>query len=89
MKILASTALACALAFGTLFPAQGAEPVDINTATAAALADAISGVGLKRAEAIVRYREMNGPFVDVEGLLAVQGIGPKTLDRSRDRLTVR
>ena len=56
MKILLNTALACALALSALAPVHAAEPVDINTADAVALADAMPGVGLKRAKAIVEYR---------------------------------
>ena len=50
--------------------------VSINQATAEQLAAALSGVGLKKAEGIVRYREQNGPFTQVEQLQEVPGIGP-------------
>ena len=63
-------------------------PVDINTATPEALAEAITGVGIVKARAIVDWRERNGPFAAVDDLLQVQGIGERTLERSRERLTV-
>tara|TARA_A100001037_G_scaffold292183_1_gene307145 strand:- start:1673 stop:1954 length:282 start_codon:yes stop_codon:yes gene_type:complete len=63
-----------------------AEPLDINTATAEELAHAISGVGLKRAQAIVAYRAENGPFRSVEDLSKVRGIGDATVTQSRARL---
>ena len=63
------------------------EPVDINTASPEALAAAIGGVGLTKARAIVAYRESHGPFVTVEDLVQVQGIGPAILEGSRDGLT--
>ncbi|CAK0744644.1 competence protein ComEA [Gammaproteobacteria bacterium] len=63
-------------------------PVDINTADAAALANAIVGVGPKKAEAIVTYRQQNGPFTTVDDLMKVKGIGQKTLDNNRANLTV-
>ena len=58
MRIFRNLALISALSLsGGVFAAQ---PVDINRADAQALADAIKGVGLKRAEAIVIYREKMG-----------------------------
>ncbi len=81
--------LVCALALGAAALVQAGEPVDINTAGAEALARAISGVGLKKARAIVAYREQHGPFTSVEELAKVRGIGARTVERSRANLTVR
>ena len=64
-------------------------PVDINSADAAALATAIKGVGLKKAEAIVAYRDQHGPFKSVDELTLVRGIGEKTVESSRDNLTIK
>lgn len=60
--------------------------VSINQATAEQLAAALSGVGLKKAEGIVRYRERNGPFTQVEQLQEVPGIGPALFEKNRTRL---
>ncbi|MCF1613254.1 helix-hairpin-helix domain-containing protein [Serratia marcescens] len=60
--------------------------VSINQATAEQLAAALSGVGLKKAEGIVRYREQNGPFTQVEQLQEVPGIGPALFEKNRTRL---
>ncbi|EAR08689.1 helix-hairpin-helix domain-containing protein [Reinekea blandensis] len=57
--------------------------VDINGDDAEKLADLMNGVGLKKAEAIVSYREENGAFTAVEDLLMVPGIGPATLEKNR------
>jgi competence protein ComEA len=65
-----------------------AGPVDINTADVGTIASAISGVGEKKAAAIVRYREANGPFMSVDELANVKGIGMRTVDRNREQLTV-
>ena len=65
-----------------------APPVNINTAGPETLAEAINGVGLKRAEEIVREREKNGPYKSVDELSRVQGIGERIIERSRQRLTV-
>ena len=70
------------------FAGDPTDPVDINTASAETLAAAIHGVGLKRAQAIVQYREQHGAFSTVDQLAEVSGIGAKTVERNRDRLTV-
>ncbi len=84
---LKTLALASAMALATA--ALAAPPVDINSASAQALAEVINGVGLKRAEAIVEYREKNGGFRSVDDLTQVQGIGERIVEKSRDKLTVK
>lgn len=63
------------------------EPVDINTADAQSMAQAIQGVGQAKAEAIVAYRNKNGHFSSIEELARVKGIGLKTVNKNRSRLT--
>lgn len=63
-------------------------PVDINTATAEQLAEAMTGVGQAKAEAIVAYRESHGAFTHIDELVNVRGIGLATVDRNRDRIQV-
>src|SRR3954454_19048971 len=60
-----------------------AEPVNINTADASALAKALNGVGPAKAKAIVSYREKNGPFKSVDQLTMVDGISQKLIDKNR------
>lgn len=72
------------LALPTLATAQ----VDINSADAKTLAESLSGVGLVRAEAIVAYRNANGPFRDIEDLAKVKGIGKKTLETNRSAIVI-
>ncbi|CAI1006151.1 ComEA family DNA-binding protein [Serratia fonticola] len=67
-------------------PSEGEAKVSINQADAEALATVLNGVGLKKAEAIVRYREQNGPFSEIDQLQEVPGIGPSLVERNRDRL---
>ena len=69
--------------------AAAAEPVDINSADAKTLATTINGVGLKRAQAIIEHRNMHGPFDSVEALREVPGIGMKTVNDNKSKLTVR
>ena len=79
--------------FALLFAASGVSfavgtAVDINTADAKTLAAAMKGVGPDKAEAIIAYRDIHGPFKTVDELAKVKGIGEKTVDRNRDALTV-
>lgn len=62
--------------------------IDINTADATQL-DAVKGIGPAIAQKIIDYRATKGPFKNVDGLLAVPGIGAKTLGKMRDQLVVR
>ena len=64
-----------------------AEKVNINAATADQLT-ALPGIGPSYAQRIVEYREKNGPFKKVEDLLNVTGIGEKTFEKIKDRITV-
>jgi competence protein ComEA len=61
--------------------------VDINSATLADL-DALPGVGPSTAQAIIDYRIANGPYVSVDDLLNVRGIGPSKLAAMRARVRV-
>ena len=62
--------------------------VDLNKADAATLQRDLSGIGEAKANAIVAYRESNGPFSSLDELLEVQGIGKALLDKNRERLEV-
>jgi competence protein ComEA len=53
-------------------------PVSLSTATAEQL-DALPGVGPVTAQKIVAYRAQHGPFMSVEGLDAISGIGPSRI----------
>ncbi|OOH90815.1 transporter [Pasteurellaceae bacterium 15-036681] len=62
--------------------------VNINSATAAELQSKLTGIGAKKAEAIVEYREKHGKFVNIEQLTEISGIGKATLDKNRDRIVL-
>lgn len=61
--------------------------VNINLADAAAL-ETLPRVGPALAARIIEWRDANGRFSSVDDLLAVTGIGEKTLDGMRDLVTV-
>ena len=70
--------------------AQDDEPgrsVNINTATQSEL-EALPGIGPARSRAIIAFREQNGPFVAVEEITAVSGIGQGILDNLQGLVTV-
>lgn len=61
--------------------------IDINKASAEELA-ALDGIGKSYAERIVQYRQANGPFQKPEDIVKVQGVGPATYEKNKDRITV-
>jgi competence protein ComEA len=62
-------------------------PLDINSADAATLAEVMVGIGPAKAQAIVEFREQNGPFSSIDDLGLIKGIGEATIDKNRERLT--
>ena len=86
MKLLNTFILALALLLPLAAPA--ASPVNINTADKETLITAISGVGEKKAEAIIEYREQHGPFKSVDEITKIKGIGQGILDKNRENLSV-
>lgn len=69
--------------------AAGVNQVNLNTATAAEIQDKLVGIGAKKAQAIVEYREKNGAFISIEQVMEVSGIGKATLDKNRDRIVLK
>lgn len=61
--------------------------ININTATQTEL-ETLPGVGPVTAEAIIQYRQENGPFSEIQGIQAVSGIGPVTFEKIREFITV-
>lgn len=61
--------------------------ININTASVPELME-LDGIGEVKARAIVEYREANGNFKSIEEITLVKGIGEKTLEKNRDRITV-
>ena len=63
------------------------EVIDVNSAPVEDL-QRLPGIGEKRAQAIVAWREEHGPFQSVDELIQVSGIGEKLLAGLRDYATV-
>lgn len=59
------------------------EVIDVNTADAYEL-QRLPGIGEKRAQDIIAYREEHGPFRTVDELTEVSGIGPVILEGLRE-----
>ena len=65
-----------------------ASPVNVNTADAKTISEALSGIGQKKAEAIVKHREEKGLFKTAEDLASVPGIGEKTVERIKQDIVL-
>ena len=60
--------------------------VNINSASAEEIAAVLVGVGEKRAQAIVEYRDKHGDFESLADLQGVKGIGEAVADKNADRV---
>lgn len=61
--------------------------VNINTASAEEL-QTLTGIGEKKAQAIIDYRTQNGNFQSIDQLTEVDGFGEKTVEKLRDSITI-
>ena len=62
-------------------------PININTADEDTLIK-LPGIGMKKAKAIVEYRQRNGSFESAEELINVKGIGEKLMAKLALQITV-
>lgn len=61
--------------------------VQVNTASKEQL-EKITGIGSRKAESILKYREEHGPFQKIEDLLEIDGIGVKSLEKIKDQIII-
>ena len=66
-------------------PPRNTGPIAINRASAKEL-EALDGIGPVLAERIIAYRNANGPFVTLEALLEVSGIGPAKFAQFKEKI---
>lgn len=62
-------------------------PLNINTALVNDL-DLLPGIGPSLAQSIIAFRDANGPFVSLEDLMGVPGIGSRTFEAIRPFITL-
>ena len=65
-----------------------AEKVNINTANAEQIATTMTGIGENKAKAIVEYRNSHGKFKSIEDLENVDGVGLKTVEKNKDKISL-
>lgn len=85
-SFIATLVLLFSLATGFAY-ANEPVAINVNTADVAALAS-LNGIGESKAQAIVAYRDANGPFAAVEELANVKGIGARTVEKNAERISV-
>lgn len=62
--------------------------VNVNKANSAQL-QTLNGIGPTKAGEILKYRKAHGAFKNVDELLEVKGIGPKTLQHIKSQVSIR
>ncbi|GEM_PF-634495 len=87
MHALMNIAKLASFAALILYAAIGsAETVNLNTADAQTIHSSLKGIGEKKAQAIVNYRDEHGPFENVEDIMNVKGIGDGIFKKIKDDL---
>ena len=90
MKTITTIAALAALVVSSIVSSIAmAAPVNINTASAEQIAEALNGIGLNKAQAIVDYRESYGLFTAADEIVFVRGIGDSTLENNKGDILVK
>ncbi|MBL4712581.1 MAG: ComEA family DNA-binding protein [Gammaproteobacteria bacterium] len=89
MKLLHSLFLVSVLFLATSISTSAiAAKININTASAELIASTMTGVGDSKAQAIINYRTSHGKFKSIQDLENVDGIGLKTVEKNKDKITL-
>jgi competence protein ComEA len=75
--------MAVLFALAITVPLLAQAEIDVNTASAMEL-QRIKGIGPKTAQAIIEFRNENGPFNSIQAVTRVKGVGQKTLQKMID-----
>lgn len=86
MNQIRSFLLLCLTSYASLSLADQLQAINLNQADVTQLSHALKGIGLKRAEAIVHYREAHGPFQSLSELALVKGIGHHFVEQHQAEL---
>ena len=86
MKVITTLAAIAAFTFSSL---TFASPVNINTANAEQIAEALTGIGMVKAQAIIDYRNSNGLFSSADQVIMVRGIGDVTFEKNKVDILVK
>lgn len=70
-----------------VLPGSDTDLIDINTASSFEL-ETLSGIGPTLAQRIIDYRDENGPFLSIDDIINVPGVGPGIFERIKDSITV-
>lgn len=66
----------------------GSKTVNLNKASKTEL-ETLPGIGPSKAEAIIEYRETNGPYKTIDDLKSISGIGDKTFEKLKELISVK
>ena len=77
---------AVSAAEATTSKAGAIKSININTASAEELIS-LKGIGEKTAQAIIAYRQKNGPFKAIEDIKKVKGIGDKKFEALKNTIS--
>jgi competence protein ComEA len=86
MKTINTLAAIAALVISSV---TSAAPVNINTASAEEMSEALNGIGLSKAQAIVDYREAYGLFSQADEIVFVRGVGESTYENNKKDILVK
>lgn len=86
MKLLQAIFISLFLAVASLSVQAGS--VDINSADAMTISKTLKGIGIKKAKAIIAYRDKHGKFKSANDLAKVKGIGKKTVAMNLEKISV-